>query len=79
MSTARIFRLISPHVFNCMFLFDHLVGGEFLILRGWCAVGLKLEGVGWVAFSLVPWGIKGRGWGFSLPKLAFHAVFVPSS
>jgi len=63
-STARVFLLIPPHVFICIFLFDRLVGGGFDILRGWCAVGLIQEKLGLMAFSLVPGWIKDRGWGF---------------
>ena len=63
MSTARVFLLIPPHVFICIFLFDRLVGGGFLILRGWCAVGLIPEGLGLMAFALVPGRRKIRGWG----------------
>jgi len=66
-STARVFLLIPPHVFICIFLFDCLVGGGFLILRGWCAVGLVLERLGLIAFSLAPgWRKIGDGV-FSLP------------
>ena len=63
MSTARVFLLIPPHVLICIFLFDRLVGGAFLILRGWCAVGLEPERLGLMAFSLVPGWRKHRGWG----------------
>jgi len=41
-----VFLLIPPHVFICIFLFDRLVGGQFLILRGWCAVGLAQRDLG---------------------------------
>ena len=30
-STAGVFHLIPPHVFIGIFLFDHLVGGGFLV------------------------------------------------
>ena len=56
MSTARVFLLIPPHVFICIFLFHGLVGGGFLILRGWCAVGLIPVRLGLTAFSLAPVG-----------------------
>jgi len=65
-STARVFLLIPPHVFICIFLFDRLVGGGFLVLRGWCAVGLIPERLGLMAFTLVPGWRKIRGWGFFL-------------
>jgi len=66
-STARVFLLIRPYVFVCIFLFDRLVGGRFLILRGWCAVGLVPERLGLMAFPLVPgWRKIGDGV-FSLP------------
>ena len=64
MSTARVFLLIPPHVFICIFLFDRVVGGGFLILRGWCAVGLIPERLGLIAFSLVPGRRKIGRWGF---------------
>jgi len=61
-STARVFLLIPLHVFICIFHFDRLVGGGFLILRGWCAVGLVPERLGLMAFSLVPgWRKIGDG------------------
>ena len=61
-STARVFLLIPPHVFICIFLFDRSVGGGFPILRGWCAVGLVPERLGLMAFSLVPgWRKVGDG------------------
>jgi len=66
-STARVFLLIPPHVFISIFLFDHLVGGGFLILRGWCAVGLVPERLGLMAFSLVPGRRKIGDGVFSLP------------
>jgi len=50
--------LIPPHVFIGIFLFDRLVGGGFLILRGWCAVGLGPERLGLMAFSLAPVGTR---------------------
>jgi len=46
--------LVPLHVFICIFLFHPLVGGGFLILGGWCAVGLIPERLGLMAFSLVP-------------------------
>ena len=56
------FPVDSSHVLICIFLFDHLVGGGFLILRGWCAVGLVPERLGLMAFSLVPgWRKIGDG------------------
>jgi len=59
---ARVFLLIPLHIFICIFLFNHLVGGGFLILRGWCAVGLIPESVGLMALSLVPgWRKIGDG------------------
>ena len=62
MSTASVFLLIPPHVLICIFLFDRLVGGGFLILRGWYAVGLIPERLGLMAFSLVPgWRKIGDG------------------
>ena len=61
-STARVCLLIPPHVFICIFLFDRLVGGGFLILRGWSAVGLVPERVGLMAFFLAPgWRKIGDG------------------
>ena len=40
----------------------------FLILCGWCAVGPRLEGLGFMAFSMVPGGIhSGNVVVFSLP------------
>jgi len=58
-STARVFLLIPPSEFISIFLFDRLVGGGFLILPGWSAVGLVLERLGFKAFSLVPgWRTK---------------------
>ena len=53
-STARVFLLIPPHVFICIFLFERLVGAGFHILCGWCAVGLVPERLGLMAISLVP-------------------------
>ena len=52
-----------------MYLFDFLVppllvGVGFLMLPGWCAVGLVSERLGLMVFSLVPRWIKDRGWGF---------------
>ena len=62
MSTARVFLLVPPHVLICIFLFDRLVGGGSLILRGWCAVGLIPARLGLMAFSLVPgWRKTGDG------------------
>jgi len=58
---ARVFLLVPPDVFICIFLFDRLVGGGFLILCGWCAVGLVPERLGLMAFSLVPGRRKNRG------------------
>jgi len=78
-STARVFLLIPPHVFISIFLFDRLVGGGFLILRGWCAVGLIPKRLGLMAFSLAPGWIKVGDGVFSLPQLALHVVFLPSS
>jgi len=46
---------------DCIFVFDSLVRRRCLILRGWCAVGLIPEGLGLVAFSLVPGWTKDRG------------------
>jgi len=53
--------VIRRHVFICIFLFDPLLGGGFLILRRWCAVGLIPDRLGLMAFSLVPGLIKDRG------------------
>ena len=53
--------------FPCIYLyfsFQLFSRRRFLILRGWCAVGLIPERVGLVSFSLVPGWIKDRGWGF---------------
>jgi len=50
--------LIPPHVLIWIFLFDRLVGGGFLILRGWCAVGLVPKRLGLMAFSLAPVGSR---------------------
>ena len=67
----------SPCIY-LYFSFRPLVGGGFPILRGWCAVGLIPEGLGLMAFSLVPgWRKIGDGV-LSLPSLALHVVFVPS-
>jgi len=61
-STAKVFLLITPHVFICIFLFDRLVGGGCLILRGRSVVGLVPERLGLMAFSLVPgWRKTGDG------------------
>jgi len=61
-STARVFLLIPSSVFICIFLFNCLVRGGFLILRGWCVVGLIPERLGLTAFSLVPgWRKIGDG------------------
>jgi len=62
-STVRVFLLIPPHVFICIFFFDLLVGGGFLILRGWCPVGLVPERLGLMAFPLVLGWRKNRGCG----------------
>ena len=48
------------------------------ILCDWRAVGPRPEGLGLMAFSMVPGGINPREVEFfSLPLLALHAVFVP--
>ena len=39
-----------------MFLFHHLVGVRFPILRGWYAVGSRPEERGLMVFSLAPFG-----------------------
>ena len=52
----------------------------FLILCDWSAVGPRPEGLGLMAFSMVPGGIHSGDVGvFCLPYLALHAVFVPRS
>jgi len=53
-----VFLLIPPHVYICIFLLNRLVGGGFLILRRWCAVGLGPERLELMAFSLAPVGTR---------------------
>ena len=50
--------MIPPHVLICIFLFDRLVGGGFLILRGCCAVRLGPERLGLMVYSLAPVGTR---------------------
>jgi len=66
-STARVFLLIPFHVFICILLFDHLVGGGFLILRCWCEVGRVPERLRLMAFALAPCSRKTGDRLLSLP------------
>jgi len=59
--------LISLNVFICIFLFDGLVAGGFLILRGWFPVGLVPERLGLMAFSLAPGWMQTGGGVLCLP------------
>jgi len=67
LSTARVFLFIPPPVFICIFPSDRLVEGGFLILHGWCVVGLVPESLGFMGFALAPGLRKIRDGGLSLP------------